>query len=74
MQLPGRLIPREKPDTHCTEGWTVWAGAKNFASPEFDARTVQPVESSYPGPRYTSDAPLKNDHMFSFFRLSIYFA
>ena len=55
MQWPDHLNPRKKPSTRCTEGWTVWAGTKNFTPPEIDARTVKPIASRYTCPRYVSD-------------------
>jgi hypothetical protein len=62
-QRAERINPRKKPGTHFTEGWTVWAGAKNSAPPEFDARTVRSVASCFTGLRYASDVPLKNGYV-----------
>ena len=49
---PGRLYPRERPDTHCTGGWVgPRAGldrcGKSRPPPGFDPRTFQPVASRY---------------------------
>jgi hypothetical protein len=51
LHVSAALYPRERPGTHCTEGWVapglVWTGAENFPPPGFDPRTVQPVASRY---------------------------
>jgi hypothetical protein len=51
MHLP--FYPRERPVTHCIEGWvepnTGWTCAENLVPLGFDPRTVQPVVSRYNG-------------------------
>jgi len=45
-------LPRERPDTHCVEGWVGHRAGldecgKSRPLPGFDPRTVQPVASRY---------------------------
>ena len=49
---PAVLYSRERPGTHCTEGWVgprarLDMCGKSRPTPEFDPRTVQPVASRY---------------------------
>ena len=51
LHAPAALYPRERPGTHCTEGWVgPTAGlnrcGKSRPQPRFDPRTVQPVAQS----------------------------
>jgi hypothetical protein len=46
------MYPRERPGTHCTEGWVgprvgLDRRGKSRPTPGFDPRTVQPVVSHY---------------------------
>ena len=54
---PAALYPRERPGTHCTEGWLapgpVWTGAENLTptgirSPDRPARSQSLYQLSYP--------------------------
>jgi hypothetical protein len=45
---PAAFYPRERPGTHCTEGWDRSGRLRKISPPsEFDPRTVQPVASRY---------------------------
>ena len=61
QHAPAILHPRERPGTHCPEGWgqgySGWA--ENLAPPGFDPRTIQPVVSHHtelPGPQCHGDS------------------
>ena len=49
--MPWPLNPRERPVTHCTEGWVELRvgldSTENLSTPGFNFHTIQPVVSRY---------------------------